>query len=147
MRAHPEDLRGAARDLLVSAGALDNDREALKRTLYGLQNLWRSPVAIWFLWEEGPRNVDRLTEIIDDFADIVFTLEDLARQLEQRLQQIHHIERQTHAWFARQTAPTDGAEPIWIRDWWRYRPGRLPAPSDSEWLDVRPYLRARGAWV
>jgi len=147
MRAHPEDLRGAARELLVPVGALDHERDTVKRTVFNLETNWRSPVANWYLAHEVPRSLVQITEVIEDFADIIFTLEDLARQLEQRIQEIHQIERQTYSWFSRQPAPADGAPPIWIRDWWRYRPGRLPATSDSEWLDVRPYLRARGVWV
>lgn len=147
MLAHPEELRGLARTLRSSARDVDERRDRVTHSVGGLHALWRSPAANFFILQEAPHDLLHLGDVIGDIEEVAAMLERLANELEDRLAEIARIEQRVHSWFWHQPPPVDGTDPVWIREWWRYRPGRFPSHGDSEWLDARSYLKARGVRV
>jgi hypothetical protein len=146
MLASPEELRGAARALQAARVSVESDQAALRRA-ESVFTRWRSPAADDVHQVLFPLCVNSLGFVVRDLDDLAGLLHRAADQLEERLARIASIESRVRWWFAHQPPPEDGSLPRWEREWWRYRPGRLPARGDSTWLDAATYLRARGVSV
>ena len=147
MIAQPEEFRSLARALRGRSELIHGDGKRIRDQFWGLSALWQSPAARFFISWEAPRCSKKADEVGDDLEALAHSLERLADQMEARIVEIRRIEDRTRQWFGSRAPEPDGREPIWIRDWWRYRPGHLPPRHDTEWFDVRRYLRARGAGV
>lgn len=108
---------------------------------------WRSPASSLFSSGYYQGTFQTMRYPIRDLDGLASALERAADELEAAIRTARQIERNTYGWFASQPPPEDGSDPIWERQWWRYRPGRLPQSGDSEWFAVQRYLRRLGVWV
>jgi hypothetical protein len=146
MRADPEEFRAAARRLRAEQQHMNVDVGRLRSAQVFFQQ-WKTPAAREFSSGYYQATFQTLNMPIRDFNALAGALERAAAELEAKIAQAARIERNVHSWFASQPDPEDGSPPIWEQQWWRYRPGRLPASKDSEWFTVQRYLRNRGVWV
>lgn len=146
MLASAEELRGAARSLRATMTLVEHDRSSLQRA-GSIFDTWKSPAATDVHQSLYPMCLNSLGFVIRDLHDLASMLDNIADQMDAQLRRIRSIESNVRAWFASQPAPPDGQQPRWIAEWWTYRPGRLPASGDSDWLNAATYLRHRGVWT
>lgn len=146
MLASADELRGAARSLRSTKHLVEDDRSSLQRA-GSIFDTWRSPAADELQQTLYPMCLNSLGFVIRDLGDLADMLDRAADELDRKLARIRDIERSAWSWFTSQPEPADGEQPRWIREWWTYRPGRLPPTGDSEWLVAAGYLRNRGVSV
>ena len=143
MRGNPEEFRAAARS--IRSAMIDAHRDAGRlRSASVYFERWRSPAATEFSSGYHRSAQQSVGYVIRDLGDLADMLDRAANDLQEVIGTCKAIERNVVGWFANQPVPEDGSPPVWEQQWWRYRPGRLPTTGDSEWLEVRGYLRGLG---
>ena len=147
MLANADELRGVARSLRSTRSTIDADHAALQSAGAIFSGSWRGPAADdvrTTLFQICLNSMGCVTRDLDELAGM---LDRAADELTAKIVKIKSIEKNARYWFAHQPAPPAGTLSRWEREWWQYRPGRLPASGDSAWIAAGAYLRALGVTV
>lgn len=105
---------------------------------------WESPAARSFEANEVPASLRSYGFVVRDLDSLALALERAATDLESKVRDVKRIERDVRDWFARQPPTEDGSLQRWETQHWRYRPNHFPDSGDSDWYEVRDYLRSIG---
>jgi len=162
MYGDPDALDRLAARMRAYAGEVRQD--AAEHVRRGQRAEWVSTAAQRYRDRvaQDRSQVDRAADQLEQAAQV---LSAHAQQVRETLAMIAHIEQEATAWFDRQASrlvdTVEGAidsagqtakkliEGVpWTEPWtdWPYRPEKLPAPGDREWLEVGRFMRGKGVF-